>query len=136
MTGRTGAVRATAGVVLAHALVNLVHGLPHAAVPVPLAAWQNLVVALVVLALPLAGLWLVWRGDRRVGGVAILLGGLGSAVFGTYYHFISATPDNVANVTGTWSLPFLLTSAGISGLAVATAGVGAWLLVAERPSGG
>lgn len=118
------------GVVLAHAAVNVAHGVPHAAVPVPLAPWQQAVVAVVVLATPLVGLWLAWRGRRHVAGGTILVGGLGSAAFGTYFHFLSATPDNVANVTGPWSLPFLGTSVGISLLAVATAAVGGWLLVA------
>lgn len=121
--------RLLAGVVLAHTAVNLVHGLPHAAVPVPLAVRQNAVVAVVVLALPLAGLWLVRRGKRVSGGVAILAGGVGSAVFGTYYHFLSATSDNVANVTGAWSLPFSLSAVAISLLAVGTAAVAGWVLV-------
>jgi hypothetical protein len=131
MSARIGAFRVIAWIVLAHAAVNLVHGVPHAVVPVPLSVWQNAIVVGVVLALPLGGLWLAWRERPRAGGAAILIGGLGSAVFGTYYHFLSATPDNVANVTGAWSLPFLLTSVGISLLALATSGAGAWLLHEE-----
>ena len=134
MSVQTVSFRAVAAIVLAHAAINLVHGLPHAVVPVPLTVWQNAVVVGVVLALPLAGLWLYSRGERRRGAWAILLGGLGSAVFGTYYHFFSATPDNVANVTGDWSMPFLLTSVGISLLAVATAAGGWWLLGATSRS--
>lgn len=130
MTGRPG-WRLVAAVVLANATVNLVHGLPHAAVPIQLSTWQSTVVAVVILGLPLAGLGLVWQGRGAPGAAAILVGGAGSAVFATYYHFFSATPDDVANVTGTWSLPFLLTALGISVLAVATAGVGGWLLFAD-----
>lgn len=134
MTDATRRFRLVAGIVFAHVVVNLVHGLPHADVPIALAPWQNLVVV-VVIALPLVGLWLVRRGRIDVGGAAILAGGLGAAVFGTYYHFFSATPDNVARVTGPWSTYFLFTSVAISLLALATALVGGWLLASGRPSG-
>lgn len=134
MSPHTPGRRAVAAVVLAHAAVNAGHGLPHVAVPIPLAVWQGAVVV-VVITLPLAGLLLAWRGHERAGGAAILVGGVGSALFGTYYHFLSATPDNVANVTGAWSLPFLLTSVGISLLAVATAVAGGWLLRVARAEG-
>lgn len=127
--------RLVAGIVLAHVLVNLAHGLPHAEVPIELAPWQNGFVAVVVIALPLVGLWLLARGSVDAGATALLVGGLGSAVFGTYYHFFSATPDNVARVTGHWSGYFLFTSVAISLLAIATAAVGAWLLGGSRPTG-
>lgn len=136
MSSRSSGPRAVAVVVLAHAAVNALHGLPHVAVPVPLAVWQQAVVGVVVIAMPLGGLWLAWRRRERAGGAAIFAGGLGSAAFGTYYHFFSATPDNVANVTGTWSLPFLLSSVGISLLAVATAAAGWWLLRADAGGDG
>jgi len=64
--------RLLAGLVLGQAAVNLAHGLPRGAVPVPLAAWQNAVVALLILALPLAWRWLAWRDYVRWGGAAIL----------------------------------------------------------------
>lgn len=136
MTDATRRIRLVAGIVLAHLLVNLAHGLPHADVPVELAPWQNGFVVVVVIALPLGGLWLVRRGRVDVGAVAILVGGLGAAAFGTFFHFFSDTPDNVARVTGPWSGYFLFTSVAISLLAVATALVGAWLLLDERPMGG
>lgn len=136
MSTHTPGRRAVAGIVLAHLLVNLVHGLPHADVPIELALWQNVFVVVVVLAVPLGGLCLAWRGRERAGGAAILVGGLGSALFGTYYHFFSATPDNVANVSGPWSGFFLATSVGISVLAVATVLVGAWLLAEARAATG
>ncbi len=125
-----------AGIVIAHASVNALHGLPHLSVPVPLAAWQELFIALVILVMPVAGLVLVARSRIRAGGLAVLLGGAGSAVFGTYFHFFSATPDNVARVTGPWASVFFLTAVGISVLAVATAVAGGWLLRdSTRPGG-
>ncbi len=121
-------LRLDAVVVVLHALVNLVHGIPHVVVPVPLAPWQGVFIGTIVFATPLAGLWLAWRGRQRVGGMAVLLGGLGSFVFATYHHFFSETPDNVAAVTGPWSLPFSMTAVGISLLALATAVAGGWLV--------
>lgn len=135
MTADGRRFRLVSGIVLAHVGVNLAHGLPHGAVPVPLADWQNLFVVVVVVGAPLAGLWMIRRERVRVGAAALLAGGLGSVLFGTYYHFFSATPDNVANVTGAWALPFLLTAVGISLLAVATAAAGWWLLRADARDG-
>lgn len=118
-----------AAVVFGHGLVNAFHGVPHVAVPVPLLPWQGAFVGAVAGAAPFVGLALVWWDRSRLGGAAMALGGAGSLVFATYYHFRSTTPDNVANVTGQWSLPFLATSVGISVLAAATAVVGVWLLL-------
>lgn len=130
---RTSRVRVAIGLVAAHAIVNGLHGLPHAVVPVPLEPWKEAFVGIVIGALPIAGAVLLWVGRRHSGGSLILVGGLASAAFGTYYHFLSVTPDNVARVTGAWSLPFLLTAVGISLLAVATASAGGWLLL-DHPS--
>lgn len=124
----------TLGVAAAHAGAALLHGVPHAAVPVPLAVWQVSFVT-VVAVLPLAGVWLARQGRTRSGGWALLTGGLGSFGFGTHFHFLSATPDNVSAVTGGWSVPFLVTSVGVSLLAAATAAAGGRLLVADRLSG-
>lgn len=135
MTDDPSGFRLVAGLVLAHVLVNLLHGLPHVDVPIELAPWQNGFVVVVVIALPLGGLWLVRQGRIDVGAGAILVGGLGAAVFGTYYHFFSATPDNVARVTGPWSEYFLFTSFAISVLAIAVALAGAWLLAPPRDAG-
>lgn len=133
---RTNRVRIVIGLVTAHAVVNGLHGVPHAVVPVPLAPWQEAVVGIAIGAVPIAGAVLLWLGRHRIGASMILLGGLASAAFGTYYHFLSATPDNVARVTGAWSLPFLLTALGVSLLAVATVGAAGWLLLYESRTAG
>jgi hypothetical protein len=128
MTARPG-VGLVAAVVFGNAAVTIAHGVPHLAVPVPLAPWQDAVVVLVV-GMPLVGLALLSDGRVRLGGLAVLLGGVGAAAFGTYFHFVASTPDHVASVTGSLSVPFLVTAVAISVAAVATAAVGAWLLVA------
>lgn len=128
--------RLLAGIVIAHAAVNALHGLPHVSVPVPLAPWQELFIAVVILMMPIGGLVFVAEGRIRAGGLAVFLGGTGSAVFGTYFHFFSATPDNVAQVTGPWAGVFYLTAMGISLLAVATAVAGGWLLYDATRTGG
>jgi hypothetical protein len=128
MTARSG-TRLLAAVVFGHTAVALVHGLPHLAIPVGLAAWQIAFVAVVVIALPFCGLGPVYRGRVRLGGAAVLAGGVGSAAFGTYCHFVATTPDHVSSVTGARSAPFSVTAVAISLFALATAGLGAWLLV-------
>lgn len=128
MTGRPGGWP-LAGLVLAHAAVTLRHGVPHAMVPVPVTDWQSADGVLVVLALPLAGLGLAWRGRTRAGGAAVLAGGAGPALFGSHYHVVAAMPDHVSNVASAWSVRFGLTAGGLSLLAVATAVAGGWLVV-------
>lgn len=125
-------LRLVAVVVVLHSIANVVHGIPHVVIPVPLASWQGVFIGAIVFATPLAGLWLAWRGRQWAGGVAVLVGGLGSFAFGTYFHFFSETVDNVAAVDGPWSLPFSLTAAAISLLALATAVAGGWLLLVDR----
>lgn len=112
-----------------HLAVNLAHGLPHGLAPVPLQAWQNAFVAAVVVAGPPVGLWVAWRGYRRVGGGLVAVTGLGSFLFGTYFHFFSDSPDNVTRVGGAWATPFLVTAVLISVAALGVVVTGAMLLV-------
>ncbi len=122
------ALRWTGLAVAGHLLVAMAHGVPHGLAPVPLATWQTAFVAVAVVAGPPVGLWLAWRGYRRGGGGLVAATGLASFLFGTYYHFLSATPDNVARLEGAWGSPFLLTAVGISAFALAVAVTGALLV--------
>ena len=112
-----------------HLVVSVAHGLPHGLAPVPLRAWQNAFVAVIVISGPPVGLWLAWRGYRQAGGGLVAVTGLGSFVFGTYFHFVSDTPDNVARVSGGWANPFLLTAVLISVAALAVVVSGVLLIV-------
>lgn len=131
-TGRPDAeprsFRWAAVAVLVHLAVAIAHGVPHGVAPVPIATWQTAFVAVVVIAGPPVGLWFAWRGYRRGGGVLVALSGTASFLFGTYFHFVSATPDNVARVGGTWSIPFLGTAVLVSLAAVGVALSGLFLL--------
>ena len=114
------------GAVAVHLGVSIAHGLPHGLAPVPLATWQTAFVAVIVFAGPPVGLWVAWRGSRRAGGWLLAVTGLASFLFGTYFHFFSATPDNVARVDGAWASPFLVTAVlgSLAALAVLVAGLG------------
>lgn len=109
-----------AGVVLgAYLLANLAHGVPHAAVPVPLTPFQTAFVVLVVTVAPVAGFVLAWRGAERVGWIVFSLSMAASFAFGVYHHFLVPNPDNVRSVGGSWHSPFLVTA-----VLVAVAGFG------------
>jgi hypothetical protein len=120
--------RWTAAVVAVHLVLALAHGLPHEVAPVPLATWQTAFVAVVVFAGPPVGLWFAWRGYGLLGGGLLAATGAASFLFGTYFHFVSDTADNVARVDGAWGGPFLVTAVllSVAALAVTVAGVVRW----------
>lgn len=101
--------------VVIHLLAGGFHGIPHAAIPVDLAAWQWAFVVGIANLAPVAGFALAWRGRLRAGG-ALLAVSMGAAlVFGVYHHYLVANPDNVAAVpAGQWKFSFVVTAAGVA----------------------
>jgi len=95
--------------VLAHLMFSIVHGGAHANAHVPLSTAANLFVFIVVLAGPLAGLALIWRGDRR-GTWIVAITMAASLVFGVVNHFVIASPDHVAHVAKQWRPLFTATA--------------------------
>ena len=123
-----------AGIVAAHLAVSLIHGAAHSGAPVPLSAFQNACVWIVILAGPLIALWMVWTG-RTLGPELFLLTMAGSFVFGVVNHFVIVSPDHVSQVTSaTWRLPFQLTAAALAVLEAAGTAVGIRLLATKRMS--
>lgn len=104
-------VKLAAAVVGLHTVVNAVHGLPHAAIPVALAGWQWAFVVGVVFLGPLAALWLGWRGRSASGWVLLAASLAASLAFGVSFHFAVPNPDHVHAVSaGTWRGSFAVTA--------------------------
>jgi hypothetical protein len=94
----------TTTIVLAHLLVNIVHGIAHRALQVGLTSLGSAFVLTVVLVCPLIAMVLVWTTRKRLGLILLSLSMFGSFVFGLYHHFLLSSPDHVhaqpANLLG------------------------------------
>jgi hypothetical protein len=95
-------------VVIAHALVAGWHGLTHLKVPVELSAPQGAFIALVVMLVPLVAAALTFTRFRVQGAALVCLAMGASFVFGVAYHYVVASPDNIAAVPpGPWQGHFI-----------------------------
>src|SRR4026209_1326215 len=110
-------------IVVAHLAVSLVHGAAHSGAAVPLSALQNVFVWVVILAGPLAALWMIRTGGP-VGPARLARPMGGSLVFGIVNHFVIESADHVAHITSdAWRLPFQVTAVALALLeAAGTAG--------------
>lgn len=98
-----------------HAVASAAHGVPHAAIPVPLAAWQWAFVFGVVVFAPLAALGLLWRGATTVGAALLAASMAASLAFGVYFHFAVPNPDHVHAVrAGPWRSSFRATALAVA----------------------
>jgi hypothetical protein len=98
-------------IVLAHLLVNFVHGLAHRDLRVGLAPLASIFVVLVVLIFPLLAVGLVWTAKKRLGLILLSLSMFGSLIFGLYHHFLSVSPDHVrVQPPSPWGITFVLTA--------------------------
>jgi hypothetical protein len=122
--------------VVVHALVSGVHGVAHAEIPVPLAAWQQGFVLVVPTLAPFAALALLYRGRERVGAALLAVSMAAAFLFGTYFHYLVPNPDNVASIpAGPWHLHFTWTAAAIALTEFGGAALGAWLWVRDDVRG-
>ena len=85
-------------VVLAHLVVNLLHGQAHTSLAIELATWQHVYVIVVILLAPLVALALSWTRYARVGVWLLLASMLGALIFGAAYHYIIISEDHVAHL--------------------------------------
>jgi hypothetical protein len=85
-------------VVLAHLVVNLLHGNAHTSLGVGLSSWQTAYVLSVILLAPLLALVLSFTRYARAGLWLLLLSMLGSLIFGFLYHYIIISPDHVSHL--------------------------------------
>ena len=94
-------------VVIAHLLVQVPHAVAHNMLHIDMNLWQNIYILIVINALPIVAAVLMWR-RKRLGYLLLLLSMAGSFVFGVFYHFIAAGPDNVHSLgVHAWSNTFL-----------------------------
>jgi hypothetical protein len=104
----------TAAIVVAHLLVNIVHGLAHRELHVGLTPLDSIFVVVVVLISPLLATGLLWTAAKRLGLILVSLSMLGSFLFGLYHHFLVISPDHVhSQPSSPWGLAFVLTAYGL-----------------------
>jgi len=97
-------------IVILHALIVIPHGMAHSQLRIQMGAWQTVYILVVINLLPLVAAVLIWR-RKRIGFLILLFSMAGSFLFGGYYHFIAAGPDNVASLTShPWTQPFQWTA--------------------------
>jgi hypothetical protein len=97
--------------VVAHLLVNIVHGLAHGELRVGLAPVASIFVIVVVLVFPLIAMGLLWTVKKRLGGILLSLSMFGSLLFGLYHHFLAVSSDHIhSQLSGGWGTTFELTA--------------------------
>lgn len=84
--------------VIAHLIVNLLHGRAHTELSVGLTSWQQFYVIAVILLAPLIALLLSWTRYAQAGLWLLLVSMLGSLIFGACYHYIIVSNDHVAHL--------------------------------------
>jgi hypothetical protein len=102
--------RLLAAVVVGHLIVSIVHGAAHSGARIPMTLAANLFIWIVIVAGPLAGLWLS-RSRPVAGGWVVAATMAGSLVFGVVNHFVIVSPDHVSHVAAEWRLLFAVTAA-------------------------
>lgn len=118
--------------VIAHALVSMLHGAAHQRLSVPLSLSQNLYVILVIFIAPLVAALLLWR-KRYLPGALLLTGSMaGALVFGVYNHFVMISPDHVSHVAAAareaWVTVFQVTAVLLAIVEAVGCTVGVWIL--------
>ena len=98
-------------IVLAHLLVNIVHGAAHRQLGIGLDPAETLFVVTVIMAGPLVAMALLWTSRQRWGSILLLLTMGASLLFGLYHHFVVPGPDHVGEqAAGPWGATFAVTS--------------------------
>lgn len=105
------AAKCTTGIVLAHLLVSIAHGLVHRELRVGLPPSGSVFVIVVVLILPLVAMVLVWTAQKRLGLILLSLSMFASLLFGLYHHFLAVGADHVHSQPASPSgIAFVLTA--------------------------
>ncbi|KAI8576942.1 hypothetical protein K450DRAFT_254325 [Umbelopsis ramanniana AG] len=100
--------------VYAHLAANSVHGVTHLLAGVGLNAMQVAFVGIDVMILPLVGLYM-YKQNQHQGALVCLLSIFASGMFGTYYHYIYVSADNVSQIPFTVAgILFMITAFLIS----------------------
>jgi len=129
------AIKYATAIVLAHLVVNIVHGVAHRRLHVELDWAATFFVISVILLCPLIAIVLLWVSQERLGLILLTFSMAASFVFGFYNHFAVMSPDNVREqAPGPWGTAFVLTAY----LLCVTEAVGAYWgfrLFFRRPKG-
>ena len=97
--------------VVAHLLINIVHGAAHQKLHVTLPPAGMLFVIVVILLGPLLALALLWTSHKRMGLLLLTVSMAASSVFGLYHHFLVRGADHVsAQPPGPAGTAFVVTS--------------------------
>lgn len=83
------------GLVAIHLVASLWHGSMHDRLSVNLSNGQTLFVYLVILIAPIIAAALVWTRFVSTSLWLFFLSMLGAFLFGAYYHYVMASPDNI-----------------------------------------
>jgi len=103
-------VKYATAIVVAHLLVNVVHGLAHRELRVGLAPPASIFVIVVVLIFPLIAMALLWTVEKRLGLILLSISLFGSLLFGLYHHFLAVSPDHIrSQPLDAWGTTFVLT---------------------------
>jgi len=84
--------------VVAHLIVNVLHGQAHTRLGVGLSNWQQFYVLAVILVAPLVALVLSFTRLARAGLWLLLVSMLGSFIFGACYHYLIISTDHVSHL--------------------------------------
>ena len=85
-------------VVLAHLIVNILHGQAHTSLAVGLSNWQQIFVVTVILIAPLVALAFSFTRYARAALWLLLVSMLSALIFGLCYHYVIISPDHVAHL--------------------------------------
>src|SRR5215472_9050030 len=108
------AAKYTTAIVVAHLLVNVVHGVAHRELHVELSPSGSVFVVVVVIILPLVAMALVCAAQKRPGLILLSLSMLASLLFGLYHHFLVTSPDHVhSQPASPWGIMFIFTAYGL-----------------------
>ena len=110
--------------VLIHLIVSILHGWAHQGAMVTLTTFGNIYVGIVITLMPVVAAVFLFIRKKRIGALLLALSMLGSFVFGSWYHFLSQTNDNVTQVHGPWHSTFLWTAIALAVIELAGAIVG------------
>jgi hypothetical protein len=102
------------GLVVAHLGISTIHGLAHQGAMVTLTTFGLVYVLVVITLAPLVASGLLFSRWARTGALLLALSMSGSFAFGVWYHFLSATNDNVVEVHGPWHSTFLWTAIALA----------------------
>jgi hypothetical protein len=120
------------GLILGHLAISMIHGLAHQGAMVALTTFGNIYVLVVITLAPLVAGALLFTRWSKAGALLLAISMLGSFAFGVWYHFLSATNDNVSEVHGDWSSTFLWTAIALALVEFLGAVTGVWAFKAAQ----